>query len=82
VSERTGFVAKKRCKPLLEKTQTTGSHGPATEHMAQPVKNISLYQVGCEARKIPAEGDVFFLDFYLYRTYQELAAPARRMMSR
>jgi hypothetical protein len=26
--------------------------------------------VGCEARKIPAEEDVFFLDFYLYRTYQ------------
>jgi hypothetical protein len=26
--------------------------------------------VGCEARKIPAEEYVFFLDFYLYRTYQ------------
>ena len=26
--------------------------------------------MGCEARKIPAEGDVFFLDFSLYRTYQ------------
>jgi hypothetical protein len=24
--------------------------------------------MGCEASKIPAEGDVFFLDFYLYRT--------------
>jgi hypothetical protein len=32
--------------------------------------------VGCEARKTPAEGDVFFLDFYLYRTYEELALPA------
>jgi hypothetical protein len=29
--------------------------------------------VGCEARKIPAGGDVFFLDFSLYRTYQDLA---------
>ena len=29
--------------------------------------------MGCEARKIPAEGDVFFLDFSLYRTYRELA---------
>jgi hypothetical protein len=27
--------------------------------------------VGCEARKIPAGGDVFFLDFSLYRTTQE-----------
>ena len=36
-------------------------------------EQISLDQVGCEARKIPAEGGVFFLDFYLYRTYQELA---------
>jgi hypothetical protein len=26
--------------------------------------------VGCEARKIPAGGEVFFLDFSLYRTYQ------------
>jgi hypothetical protein len=30
--------------------------------------------MGCEASKIPAEGDVFFLDFYLYRTYQALNA--------
>jgi len=28
--------------------------------------------VGCEARKRPAVGEVFFIDFYLYRTYQEL----------
>jgi hypothetical protein len=28
--------------------------------------------VGCEARKAPAAGEVFFLDFYLYRTYQAL----------
>jgi|SRR5271165_500313 len=30
-------------------------------------EQILLNQVGCEARKIPAEGKVFFLDFYLYR---------------
>lgn len=47
--------------------------------MAQPVKNISLDQVGCEARKIPAEGDVFFLDFYLYRTNRELRGASRRI---
>jgi hypothetical protein len=29
--------------------------------------------VGWEARKTPAEGVVFFLDFPLYRTYQELS---------
>jgi hypothetical protein len=29
-------------------------------------------QLGCEARKIPAAGDVFSLDFYLYRTYRGL----------
>jgi len=29
--------------------------------------------VGCEARKIPADAGVFFLDFPLYRTYQTLA---------
>jgi hypothetical protein len=40
-------------------------------------EQISLDQVGCEARKIPAEGDVFFLDFYLYRTYRELPSALR-----
>jgi Family of unknown function (DUF5670) len=34
-------------------------------------EQISLDQVGCEARKIPAEGAVFFLDFSLYRTNRE-----------
>jgi hypothetical protein len=29
--------------------------------------------VGWETRKTPAVGEVFFLDFPLYRTYQELA---------
>jgi hypothetical protein len=29
--------------------------------------------MGCEARKTPAVEVVFFLDFYLYRTYQDLA---------
>src|SRR5258708_4561410 len=41
-------------------------------------EQISLDQVGCEARKIPAEGDVFFLDFYLYRTYRDLTLRPRR----
>jgi len=32
-------------------------------------EQISIDQVGCEARKIPAVEDVFFLDFDLQRTY-------------
>jgi len=28
--------------------------------------------MGCEARKLPADAGVFFLDFFLYRTNQEL----------
>jgi|SRR5207249_3744162 len=33
-------------------------------------EQILLNQVGCEARKIPADAEVFFLDFSFYRTYQ------------
>jgi len=32
-------------------------------------EQILLNQVGCEARKIPADAEVFFLDCF-YRTYQ------------
>ena len=37
-------------------------------------EQISLDEVGCEARKIPADAEVFFLDFYLYRTYQDFGS--------
>src|SRR4029077_16891349 len=37
-------------------------------------KRLSLVHVGWEARKTPAAGEVFFLDFPLYRTSQDLAA--------
>jgi hypothetical protein len=36
-------------------------------------EQISLAHVGWEARKTPAAGEVFFLDFPLYRTSQALA---------
>jgi hypothetical protein len=36
-------------------------------------EQIQLNQVGSEARKIPADAELFFLDFPFYRTYQELA---------
>src|SRR6266852_6752479 len=31
-------------------------------------EQILLHRLGCEARKASAGGEVFFLDFYLYRT--------------
>src|SRR5580704_8313033 len=43
---------------------------PSTWHGRS--EQISLDQGGCEARKIPAEGGVFFLDFSLYRTSQDM----------
>jgi len=52
---------------------------PLGQHVQQPStwcgrsKQILLTHVGCEARKNPAAGEVFSLDFYFYRTYQELA---------
>ncbi|MGC1257161.1 MAG: hypothetical protein WA867_16485, partial [Candidatus Acidiferrales bacterium] len=45
------------------KTQTTGAQSPATEHMRGKSEQILLHPVGCEARKIPADAEVFFLDF-------------------
>jgi hypothetical protein len=33
--------------------------------------------MGCEARKLSAAGEVFFLDSYLYRTFQAVAASER-----
>jgi hypothetical protein len=35
-------------------------------------EQILLKVSGCEARKASAVGELFFLDFYLYRTYQAL----------
>jgi hypothetical protein len=35
-------------------------------------EQISFDHVGWVARKTPAAGDVFFLDFPLYRTFQAL----------
>jgi hypothetical protein len=35
-------------------------------------EQISLDRLGYEAREIPAAGDVFSLDSYLYRTYEAL----------
>jgi hypothetical protein len=45
-------------------------------------EQITLNQVGWEARKLPACGRVFFLDFYLYRTYQELGLLVKALKNR
>ena len=37
-------------------------------------EQIQLNQVGCEARKIPVDAELFFLDFPFYRTYRDLTA--------
>jgi hypothetical protein len=36
-------------------------------------EQIQLNQVGCEARNIPADAEVFFLDFSPYRTYRAMS---------
>jgi hypothetical protein len=41
------------------------------------MRSSNLLPVGCEARKTPADAGVFFLDFYFYRTYQDLELPRR-----
>ena len=43
-------------------------------HGAAGQEQILLNDVGCESRKIPAAGEVFFLDFPFYRTYHDLVS--------
>jgi hypothetical protein len=37
--------------------------------------------VGCEARKPPASGEVFFLDFSFYRTNRDLSGKFARTLN-
>src|SRR5258706_7794498 len=53
--------------PFIER----GQSAPQPSTWRGRSEQISLDQVGCEARKIPAGGDVFLLDFSLYRTIRE-----------
>jgi len=48
-----------------------GYNAPQPSTWRGSSEQISLDQVGCETRKIPAGRDVFFLDCF-YRTSQEL----------
>jgi hypothetical protein len=58
---------------------------PLDEAVQQPSTScgrsepILLHPMGCEARKTPADAGVFFLDFYLFRTYQEVAGLRSRL---
>jgi hypothetical protein len=49
---------------------------PCTPSPWRGRSELSFDQVGWEARKTPAAGEVFFLDFPLYRTYQDGKASA------
>jgi hypothetical protein len=53
------------------KPKPRGHMAPQPSTWRGSPEQISLDQVGWEARKSPAEGDVFFLDFALYRTSRE-----------
>ena len=62
VSELTGFVAIKQWKPLVEETQkrwATTSQQPSTWRGRS--EQILFIHMGCEVRKIPAAGEIFFL---------------------
>jgi hypothetical protein len=57
-------------KPLTRKIQTAEPQRSATESMARKARTIPAQSDGLEARKTPAVGEVFFLDFPFYRTNQ------------
>src|SRR5277367_4185527 len=84
-----GFVGfgtdRLRCEEAMktadsEKPKPRGRLAPQPSTWRGRSEQISLDQVGCEARKSPAEADVFFLDFSFYRTNQDFEGiefPAR-----
>src|SRR5208283_1882465 len=58
-------------KPLTRKIQNRWAT-PATEYLVWKVRTDPAQSRGLEARKTPAVGEVFFLDFPFYRTNQNL----------
>ena len=71
VSEQTGFVAKQRRKPLVEKTQIAGPTCLATKHLVRTIRTDPAPSSGLRSKKNSGRCRSVFLDFYLYRTYQE-----------
>jgi hypothetical protein len=66
VSANTGLRWERKPKPLNHSAQQPSPWRVSSEQ-------ISLDQEGCEARKTPAEGVVFFLDFSRFRNYRDVA---------
>src|ERR1700758_3697607 len=75
---RSGFAGfgtdRLRCQQAMKtagkkKPQSLGPGVQQPSTWCGRSKQILLIHVGCEARKIPAAGNVFSLDFYLYRTF-------------
>ena len=52
------------------------------DHRTAGQNRSLLNQVGCEARKTPAVGEVSFLDFTSYRTYQDKPLSRGQKLSR
>jgi hypothetical protein len=75
VSELTSFVDEQLMKTAgREKSKPLGHRAQHPSPWRGRSKQISLDHAGWEARKTPAAGDVFFLDFSLYRTSRDLAS--------
>jgi hypothetical protein len=58
-------------KPLTKENPNRWAT-PATEYLVWKVRTDPAQSRGLEARKTPAVGEVFFLDFPFYRTNQAL----------
>jgi hypothetical protein len=77
VSELTGFVEQADENRCERKPKPSGDSAQQPNIWSGRSEQISLDQLGCEARKLPAMGRVFFLDFSLYRTNQEFVDSAK-----
>jgi len=60
VSELTGFIAKKRWKPLVEESQIAGRTRPATEHMVRKIGTDLAWSIGLRSKEISSRRGRFF----------------------